>query len=192
MASEPKICRYVDLPIQHISDRVLSRMGRGIGRAGIESLVNRLRARTPGLVIRTTVLVGFPGETESDFAELCDYLGRTRFERLGCFAYSTEPGTAAAVPEPERRRRADEVMRLQQRIAFETAESWVGREVPVIIDGPDKSPRTFVGRTYGDAPEIDPVIRLAGAGRVGDIAAARVTGRDGYDLAGMLLPHLES
>ncbi len=192
MASEPKVCRYVDLPIQHISDSVLSRMGRGIGRAGVESLVACLRAKVPGLVIRTTVLVGFPGETEADFLELCNFLRAARFERLGCFAYSVEPGTPAAsmadaVPEPERRRRAEEIMRLQQRIAFEIADSWGGREVPVILDAAVEKPKGFIGRTYGDAPEIDPVVRLAGAGRVGEIARARIVRREGYDLVGKLL-----
>ena len=192
IASEPKICRYVDMPIQHANDRILQRMRRGIGRAGIESLVAKLRARVPGIVIRTTVLVGFPGETDAEFAELCEFLRRTRFERLGCFAYSPETGTPAdamdgVVPESERCRRADEVMRLQQEIAFEIAQSWVGREVPVILDRAGEKPRSFVGRTFGDAPEIDPVIRLSGAGRVGEIRRAKVARRDGYDLVGMLL-----
>ncbi len=193
IAAEPKICRYVDLPIQHISDRLLAAMGRGIGRAGIESLIAKLRARVPGIVIRTTVLVGFPGETESEFAELCDFLRRTRFERLGCFAYSPEAGTPAAAlpglpPEPERKRRADEIMKLQQPIAFEIADSWVGRELAVILDREGGKAGTFVGRTGADAPEIDPVIHLTGKGRVGEIRRAKVSRRVGYDLDGTLLP----
>ena len=192
MAAEPKICRYVDLPIQHINDRILRLMGRGVGRAEVEALVAKLRARMPGIVIRTTVIVGFPGETETEFAELCDFLRQARFERLGAFAYSPETGTPAArlggqLSDAERRRRVDEVMRIQQGIAFEAAESWVGRETPVILDRGGDRPGTFVGRTPGDAPEIDPVIHLAGKGRTGQIRRARVTKRLGYDLTGSLL-----
>jgi len=191
VADEPKVCHYVDIPIQHISDRILKLMGRKVTSADIRSLLHTFRERIGDIVIRTTVLAGFPGETAGEFDELCDFLREERFERLGCFAYSMEAGTpAGALPglleESERLRRADEVMRLQRQIAFEIAESWVGRELPVMVDRPDKNPGSFVGRTYADAPDIDPVIYLTGALRVGDIVRARVTGARGYDLVGIV------
>ncbi len=191
IAAEPKICRYVDLPIQHISDRILKQMGRRVGRAEIESLIDALRRRISGVALRTTVLVGFPGETEAEFAELCEFLRAARFERLGCFAYGPEEGTKAAglpglLSEAERERRAAEVMKLQRDIAYEIAESWVGRDLLVIVDKPGKDAGAFVGRTYADAPEIDPVIMLSGRASPGDIARARVTASRGYDLVGIL------
>jgi ribosomal protein S12 methylthiotransferase len=189
--SEPKICHYMDLPIQHICDRILAAMGRKVTRAGVESLVSTLRRRLPDVVIRTSIIVGFPGENDKEFAELMDFLRGVRFERLGCFAYSPEVGTPAAsmpgqVPPDERARRADEVMKLQQEIAFESAKAWVGREVAVIVDGPAPERGESVGRTYGDAPEIDPVIYLKGKHPAGYIGRARVTAGRGYDLVGTL------
>lgn len=190
IAAEPKCCRYVDIPIQHISDRILKLMGRKVTSADIRTLLHTLRDRVRDIVLRTTVLVGFPGETREEFNELRGFLREERFERLGCFAYSPEPGTPAAelpgLPgETERLGRAEEVMLLQREIAFEIAKSWVGRELPVIVDRPGKRPGSFVGRTYGDAPDIDPVIYLSGALRTGEIRRARVTGARGYDLTGI-------
>ena len=191
VAHEPMVCHYVDLPIQHICDRILGLMRRKVGRADIESLITKLRERVPDVVLRTTVLVGFPGETEREFTELCDFLREVRFERLGCFAYWPEAGTPAfslpgLLPEDERLGRADAVMELQQEIAFQVAKSWVGRELPVIVDDVGDEPGTFVGRTYGDAPEIDPVILLSGNVSVGDITRAHVTEARGYDLVGIV------
>ncbi len=191
IAEEPKVCHYVDLPIQHISDRILELMRRKVRRADIESLIAKLRERVPDIVLRTTVLVGFPGETEREFTELCDFLREVRFERLGCFAYWPESGTAAVgltgqLPEEERLRRADAVMELQQEIAFRVAKGWVGRELSVIVDDVGDEAGTFVGRTYGDAPEIDPVILLSGNVSVGDISRARVAEAHGYDLVGIV------
>jgi ribosomal protein S12 methylthiotransferase len=191
IAEEPKICRYVDVPIQHISDHILKRMGRKVTSADIRLLVHTLRERIRDIVIRTTVLAGFPGETTQEFDELCGFLREERFERLGCFAYSPEVGTPAAqlpglLPQAERLRRADEIMLLQRQIAFEIAKSWVGRELSVIVDRPGRRLGSFVGRTYADAPDIDPVIYLTGVLRAGEIRRARVTGARGYDLAGIV------
>ena len=189
IAEEPKVCHYVDLPIQHVSDRILGQMGRRVTRRDIESLIGRLRDRVADVVLRTTVLVGFPGESEREFDELCDFLRDVRFERLGCFAYWPEPHTPAfglpgLLPEDERLRRADRVMDLQQEIAWGIAGSWVGRELPVIVDEPGEKRGAFLGRTYGDAPEIDPVILLSGSVSPGEITRARVTEARGYDLVG--------
>ena len=219
IAGEPKVCEYVDLPIQHIVDRVLEAMGRRVTRARIESLIARLRDAVPDVTLRTTVLVGFPGETEAEFAELCAFLESTRFERLGCFAWSPEAGTPAAslagrVPEAERLRRADAVMTLQRTIAFEIAESRVGRELPVIVDAfagegdgdglveegdrhlfPHEAAEKrasplphdiFIGRTRADAPDVDPVVFLAGNTAPGRIERARITAARGYDLVGIV------
>ena len=191
IAAEPKLCNYVDLPVQHIADRVLAAMGRKVTRADIEALIGKLRERIDDVVLRTTVLVGFPGETDAEFSELCDFLRSTRFERLGCFPYWPETGTPAAalpgrVPKVERLRRADEVMRLQQQIAFDLAAGWVGRDVPVIVDAPGEAHGTFIGRTYADAPDVDGVIVLTGDVAPGLITRARVTGTSGYDLIGIV------
>jgi ribosomal protein S12 methylthiotransferase len=190
IVSEAKVCSYVDLPIQHISERILALMGRKVTRSQIESLIAALRKSVPGIVLRTTVLVGFPGETEREFAELCDFLTDIRFERLGCFPYSPERATPAAdlpgdLSDAERRRRADQIMQRQQHIAFDIARSWVGRQVPVIVDRHGEEPGQFVGRTYGDAPDIDPVIFLSGEIAVGEITTAGVTEARGYDLVGV-------
>lgn len=191
IAREPKVVSYVDMPIQHISDRILKLMGRKVSRAEVTELVHVLRERVPDVILRTTVLVGFPGETEREFAELCDFLRSVRFERLGCFPYWPEAGTRAAglpgrLPPAERARRAEAVMKLQQGIAYEIARSRIGAEVTVIVDEPGNEPGTFVGRTYGDAPEIDPVIFLSGDLSSGLITRARVTESRGYDLVGIV------
>lgn len=190
LAGAKKIVPYLDMPLQHVNDRVLRRMQRRVDRAATEELLARLRTAIPGLTLRTTFIVGFPGETEAEFAELCDFVRDQRFERLGAFPYSREPGTPADrlpdhLPEAVKTDRRDRLMAVQQEIAFARARQHVGTEAELIVDGPDPEvPGHFLARGPFDAPEIDCVVRLKGKNlRAGDLVRARVTGADGYDLA---------
>lgn len=194
IASSRKILPYLDMPLQHINDRLLRRMQRKVRRADIETLLGKLRGAIPNLAFRTTFIAGFPGETEADFLELRDFIAQAKFERLGVFPYSLEPGTPASrldehLPEEVKTHRQGELMALQQSIAFAWSEAQVGTETDVLIDGPDPEfPGQFSGRTFADAPDIDCLIRVKGKGlRPGDIARVKVTGTDGYDLAGRVI-----
>jgi ribosomal protein S12 methylthiotransferase len=190
LAETPKIVPYLDMPLQHINDRMLKRMQRRVNRAETEDLLARLRRDIPNLAIRTTFIVGFPGETDAEFAELCDFVKASRFERAGVFPYSLEPGTPAArlpdhLPEEVKQQRRDRLMEIQQELAFVWTREQVGKEIEAIVDGADPEvPGHFLARSHADAPDIDCVVRLKGKGlRSGDLVRARVTGADGYDLA---------
>lgn len=189
VARNPKVVKYVDMPIQHTRERMLRAMRRGVTERSQKDLVRKWRERVPGLVFRTTVIVGFPGETEEDFEGLLEDLRELRFERLGAFAYSREPGSRADaleghVPDEVKQRRYARVMQQQQEIAFAHNRAMVGREVPVIVERRLGRGR-WEGRTAGDAPDIDAVIALHGnAADVGSVARARVTGWSVYDLIG--------
>jgi ribosomal protein S12 methylthiotransferase len=190
LAQTPKILPYLDLPLQHINDRLLKRMQRRVSRARTEDLLAQLRQAIPNLTLRTTFIVGFPGETEAEFDELCDFVREARFERVGVFPYSLEPGTPAArlpehLPEEVKQTRRDRLMAIQQELAFAWALEQVGRELEVIVDGPDPEvPGHFLARSPADAPDIDCLVRLKGKGlHSGDLVRARITGADGYDLA---------
>ncbi|RKY42668.1 MAG: 30S ribosomal protein S12 methylthiotransferase RimO [Candidatus Makaraimicrobium thalassicum] len=194
LADTDNICKYVDLPIQHINDRILRRMNRRITRAGITSLIERLRRRIRGVTIRTSVIVGFPGETDGEFRELLDFLDDIKFDRLGAFIYSREEGTAAAgfkgqVPRELKEARFDEVMRLQQRISAENNQAFLGKNLKILIDEEDATdPEQFVGRSQMDAPEVDGVIYVRGRDiRAGDFVDVRVTGTMEYDLIGEIV-----
>jgi ribosomal protein S12 methylthiotransferase len=190
LAGAKKIVPYLDLPLQHISDRMLKRMQRRVNRAETEDLLGRLRSAIPNLTLRTTFIVGFPGETEAELAELCEFVQTARFERAGVFPYSFEPGTPATrldghLPEEVKVERRNRLMEVQQQVAFDWTRSQVGKEIEVIIDGPDPElPGHHLARSHADAPEIDPLVRVKGKNlRAGDIVRAKVTGADGYDLA---------
>lgn len=190
MAQTPKIVPYLDMPLQHINDRLLKRMQRRVNRTETEDLLSRLRAAMPDLTLRTTFIVGFPGETEAEFEELCDFVRTVRFERAGVFPYSLEPGTPAArlpdhLPDEVKQERRGHLMEIQQQIAFAWAQDQVGKELEAIVDGPDPEvPSHVLARGHADAPDIDCVVRLKGKGlHAGDLVRARVTGADGYDLA---------
>lgn len=194
IADSKKVLPYLDMPLQHISDRVLRRMARRVDRKNTEALLGRMRATIPNLTLRTTFIVGSPGETEAEFEELCDFVETAKFERVGVFPYSFEPGTPAArldghLPEEVKEARRDTLMQIQQEIALDWAEAQVGREVEAIIDGPDPEvPGHVQGRTAADAPEIDCMIRVKGKGLVaGNLVRVRITGADGYDLIGKAL-----
>lgn len=189
LAGSAKILPYLDLPLQHINDQVLRRMQRRVDRAGIESLIARLRRRIPGLALRTTFIVGFPGETEAQFAELCGFVSETRFERVGVFTYSYEASTPSArldghMPEEVKIDRRGRLMEVQQEVAFAWGRRQIGREMDVIVDGPDPEvPQWFLGRSFADAPEIDGLVRVKGKNlHAGDIVRSKITGVDGYDL----------
>jgi len=165
-----RVVPYLDLPLQHISDPVLQRMRRQVSRAETERLLRRLRSEIDRLVLRTTFIVGFPGETEDQFAELLDFVGQGHFERLGVFTYRDEPGTPAyeldrKIPEREKRRRQEHVMARQQEIAFAWGDRSVGRPLDVLVDRciPGQK-NAFLGRTYADAPDVDGVVYVTGKG----------------------------
>jgi ribosomal protein S12 methylthiotransferase len=197
IAGSQKIIPYLDMPLQHISDGVLKRMQRRVNRAQTIELVEKLRERVDNLVLRTTFIVGFPGETEAQFEELCDFVEATRFERMGVFTYSLEPGTPAVkleghLPEELKNARRDKLMELQQKIAFEYGDSLIGYELDVLIDA-QIDDETWVGRSFADAPEIDGAIYVNGTElEVGELAAVEITGRQDYDLIGSLLAAEES
>lgn len=189
LSAAQKIVPYIDMPLQHINDTMLRRMARRVTRAETEELIKKLRQALPGLTLRTTFIVGFPGETEAQFAELCDFAQEARFERMGVFTYSVEPGTPAVkledhLPEEVKLERRDRLMRIQQRVAFDWAQAQVGKEMDVLIDGADPEvPGWYLGRGHADAPEIDTQIRVkAKSLKAGDLVRAKLTAADGYDL----------
>jgi ribosomal protein S12 methylthiotransferase len=189
LATAKKIVPYLDLPLQHINDRVLKRMQRRVNRSTTEELLARLRRTIPGLTVRTTFIVGFPGETDGEFEELTDFVQDQKFERAGVFPYSLEPGTPAArldghLPEDVKIERRNRLMEAQQEVAFAWALKQIGRELEVIVDGPDPEvPNHLVARGHADAPEIDALVRVKGKGlQSGDIARVKITAADGYDL----------
>jgi ribosomal protein S12 methylthiotransferase len=189
LANARKIIPYLDMPLQHINDRMLRRMQRRVTRASTEELLARLRAAMPGLVMRTTFIVGFPGETDDDVDELIAFAGSARFERCGVFTYSREPGTPADrlvdhVPTEIITDRRNRLMAAQQEVAFAWSADQVGREIVAIIDGADPDfPNHVRGRGIADAPEIDTTIRIKGKNLcAGDFVRAKITAADGYDL----------
>jgi ribosomal protein S12 methylthiotransferase len=194
VAGSKKILPYLDMPLQHINDRCLKRMQRRVNRAATEELVGKLRRGIPDLAMRTTFIVGFPGETEAEFEELVEFVKASRFERAGVFPYSYEPDTPATrldghLPEEVKQERRDRLMEAQQEVAFRWSGEQIGRELDVIIDGADPEvPGHALGRSYADAPDIDGLVRVKGKRlHAGDIVRVKVTGADGYDLAARAL-----
>lgn len=195
MAHNPKVCKYLDIPLQHISDRVLDNMHRHIDSAHTRALINKLREKVPGVVLRTTMIVGHPGEGVKEFAELMDFVREARFERLGAFAYSEEEGTWGAghlkddVPEEEKRRRLEELMSVQADISLNYNRSRVGSTVRVLVD--DIVNGTLVCRSEGESPEVDGEILVsttkADEAIIGSYIDVRITGADEYDLTAVQL-----
>jgi ribosomal protein S12 methylthiotransferase len=191
LAGCERVLPYLDLPLQHINDRVLRRMQRRVNRQATEELIGRLRLAIPHLTLRTTFIVGFPGETEAEFEELVDFARDARFERAGVFTYSFEPGTPSVrldghLPEEVKQERRARLMGVQQQVAFAWSRAQVGKELDVIIDGPDPEiPGHALARSAADAPDIDGVVRVKGKGlHAGDLVRVKITAADGYDLAG--------
>jgi ribosomal protein S12 methylthiotransferase len=198
LGASRKVIPYLDMPLQHINDRMLKMMNRRHTRAETEEIIGRLRETLPNLVLRTTFIVGFPGETEAEFEELLDHVKATRFERLGVFPYSFEPDTPAAkipghLDEATKAERRNLVMEAQQEIAFAFNNTLVGRSLDVLIDGvADEAKGIWVGRTYADAPDVDGVTYVRGLGlEIGDLVASEIVASQGYDTvadAGTLPP----
>ena len=191
---EKKICKYLDLPIQHASDGILKRMGRRTSKQQLIDLVNKLREEIPDITLRTTLITGFPGETEEQHEELMEFVDTMEFDRLGVFTYSPEEDTPAAnmpdqIDEEVKLDRQAELMELQQDIAFEQAENMIGREVLVMIEGKVADENAYVGRTYKDAPNVDGFIFINTDEELmsGDFAMVKVTGALEYDLIGELM-----
>ena len=194
MKEEKKICHYLDLPIQHASDEVLKRMGRRTSKAELIDIIGRLRREIPDICLRTTLITGFPGETQKQHEELMEFVDEMEFDRLGVFTYSVEEDTpAAAMPgqidEEVKLDRQAELMELQQEIAFDNAEHMVGREVLVMVEGKVADENAYVGRTYRDAPNVDGLIFINTDAELlsGDFAKVKVTGAVDYDLIGGLV-----
>ena len=196
MASSPKMCRYLDIPLQHSADPVLKAMRRSIDADGTRRLVERIRKAVPDIALRTTMMVGHPGEGEKEFEDLLSFVSEYRFERLGAFAYSEEEGTWGAqnlkdtVPEAVKQERLDELMELQAGISLKYNESRIGSIERVLVDSCDPVENTFSGRTSRESPEVDGEVNVTCNGKLpvpGTFAEVRITGADEYDLTGELL-----
>lgn len=196
IARNPKVCHYLDIPIQHASDRILKAMNRRTREAELREKIAMLRERIPDIALRTTLITGFPGETEEDFDILKRFVTEERFDRLGVFPYSREEGTPAAemqpqLPEKVKQQRQDAIMALQQGIAFEKAAEQVGRDLRVMVSGYDPENNVYVARSYMDAPDIDSFVYVDGGENrnlmAGDMVDVRIVSSDGYDLIGEML-----
>ncbi len=193
MNKRSNVCNYLDIPLQHGSTRILQAMRRGITREKTEELITEIRAKVPGIAIRTTLIAGYPGETEEDFQEMYDWVERSRFERLGIFTYSHEENTHAHnfeddVPEDVKRERADRIMELQSGISYELNQAKVGKTFKVLFDRVEGD--YFIGRTEFDSPEVDNEVLVKKADyfvRIGDFADVEITSADHYDLYGKVI-----
>ena len=191
---EPKICHYLDLPIQHASDEILKRMGRRTSKKQLVEIIGKLRSEIPDIALRTTLITGFPGESEANHEELMGFVDEMEFDRLGVFTYSPEEDTPAAdmpeqIEESVKEDRQAELMELQQDIAFDKAEDMVGSEVLMMVEGKVADENVYVGRTYKDAPNVDGLIFVHTDAELitGDFAKVKVTGALEYDLIGELM-----
>ena len=194
MKEEKKICHYLDLPIQHANDTILKRMGRRTSKQQLEKIVKKLRQEIPDIALRTTLITGFPGETQEQHEELMEFVDEMEFDRLGVFTYSPEEDTPAAemsdqISEEVKEERQAELMELQQDIVFDQAEDMIGQEVLVMIEGKVADENAYVGRTYKDAPNVDGLIFINTDEELmsGDFAKVKVTGALEYDLIGELM-----
>lgn len=192
--TEPKICKYLDLPIQHANDEVLKKMGRKTNKAQLKEKINKLRREIPDIVLRTTLIAGFPTETQEQHEELMEFIDEIEFDRLGVFAYSEEEDTPAAMMDGQidievREERRDALMELQQEIVFDKEESFIGKVLDVMIEGKVADENAYVGRTYMDAPNVDGYIFVNTDEELmtGDFARVKVTGAMEYDLIGEIV-----
>lgn len=192
MAQEPKVAKYMDIPLQHVNGEVLAAMNRPGDNASLRALLAHIREKVPGITLRTTVMVGFPGEGEEAFEELCTFIRDMRFERLGCFAFSPEEGTVAAtlpgqIEQREKERRRDIVMEEQARIAFAYNEAQIGSTIPVLVESYDRYAECWFGRSEADAPDIDSKVFFScprGAVRPGKLIRVKITEALDWDLMG--------
>ena len=194
MRENDNVCKYMDIALQHISDNMLSRMRRNVSKSETYDLIEKFRREVPGIHLRTTLMVGFPGETEEDFAELKEFVQKARFDRMGAFAYSEEEGTYAAeayedsIPQEVKQTRLDELMALQQEISADLSHAKIGQEFKVIIDR--KEGEYYIGRTQFDSPEVDPEVLIKADGKrlySGRFYQVRITNADDFDLFGEVI-----
>ena len=194
MRENDNVCKYMDIALQHISDNMLTRMRRHVSKSETYDLIEKFRREVPGIHLRTTLMVGFPGETEEDFAELKEFVQKARFDRMGAFAYSEEEGTYAAetyedsIPQEVKQARLDELMAIQQRISAELSNAKIGQEYKVIIDR--KEGEYYIGRTQFDSPEVDPEVLIKAEGKrlfSGRFYQVRITNADDFDLFGEII-----
>ena len=194
MRENDNVCKYMDIALQHISDNMLTRMRRNVSKSETYDLIEKFRREVPGIHLRTTLMVGFPGETEEDFAELKEFVQKARFDRMGAFAYSEEEGTYAAeayedsIPQEVKQTRLDELMALQQEISADLSHAKIGQEFKVIIDR--KEGEYYIGRTQFDSPEVDPEVLIKADGKrlfSGRFYQVRITNADDFDLFGEVI-----
>ena len=194
MRENDNVCKYMDIALQHISDNMLTRMRRNVSKSETYDLIEKFRQEVPGIHLRTTLMVGFPGETEEDFEELKEFVQKARFDRMGAFAYSEEEGTYAAenyedsIPQEVKQARLDELMALQQEISADLSHSKIGQEFKVIIDR--KEGEYYIGRTQFDSPEVDPEVLIKADGKrlfSGRFYQVRITNADDFDLFGEII-----
>ena len=194
MRENDNVCKYMDIALQHISDNMLSRMRRNVSKAETYALIEKFRKEVPGIHLRTTLMVGFPGETEEDFEELKEFVQKARFDRMGAFAYSEEEGTFAAqnyedtIPQEVKQARLDELMAIQQGISAELSQAKIGQELKVMIDR--KEGEYYIGRTQFDSPEVDPEVLIKAEGKrllSGRFYQVLITDADDFDLYGKLI-----
>lgn len=187
LASSEKVCKYIDMPVQHASDSVLKSMKRGLNQKGIRDRINRLRKAVPDIAIRTTLIVGYPGETEEDFKTLYEFVEDVKFDRLGVFTYSEEEGTGAAlldddVPEEIKHKRKNDIIELQHDISLNRNESFIGKTIKVLVDESEKN--IGVGRTEFDSPEIDNIVNIKGNVSKGSFVNIKIDSANEYELIG--------
>ncbi len=187
IADSDKVCNYLDMPVQHASDIILKSMKRGLNQQGIRDKINRLRDASPGIAIRTTLIVGYPGETEQDFNELYNFVKDIRFDRLGVFTYSEEEGTSAAgldddIPQEIKDDRKNQIIELQHDISLDRNESFIGKEIRVLVDQSENN--IGVGRTEYDSPEIDNIVKIEGKVSKGEFVNIAVNSANEYELIG--------
>ena len=194
MRENDNVCKYMDIALQHISDNMLTRMRRNVSKSETYDLIEKFRREVPGIHLRTTLMVGFPGETEEDFEQLKEFVQKARFDRMGAFAYSEEEGTYAAetyedsIPQEVKQARLDELMAIQQGISAELSQAKIGQEMKVIIDR--KEGEYYIGRTQFDSPEVDPEVLIKADGKrlfSGRFYKVRITNADDFDLYGELI-----
>ena len=194
MRENDNVCKYMDIALQHISDNMLTRMRRNVSKSETYDLIEKFRREVPGIHLRTTLMVGFPGETEEDFEQLKEFVQKARFDRMGAFAYSEEEGTYAAetyedsIPQEVKQARLDELMAIQQGISAELSQAKIGQEIKVIIDR--KEGEYYIGRTQFDSPEVDPEVLIKADGKrlfSGRFYKVRITNADDFDLYGELI-----
>ncbi|MBP9854115.1 MAG: 30S ribosomal protein S12 methylthiotransferase RimO [Candidatus Omnitrophica bacterium] len=195
IAEEVKICKYIDIPLQHISDKILTAMNRNITRQGTLDLMNKFRTKIPSGSLRTTFILGLPGETDEDFADLVNFVSNTKFEKMGTFLYSKEEGTSAAgmpdqVPDTIKKKRLDQLMKIQKDISQEIQDNYIGRTLKVLIDEKQENEEnTYIGRSEYDAPDVDGVVfvRSEKPLKAGEFVQVKITDAFAYDLTGDII-----